>query len=163
VRDGTNVIDDPSGGPPLFTPNPQAGVNGATTSGPAGFTTLISNVLNNTFGTQSLAGGPLPSLLTTGLGPSGTLTSPFAAGSTLSDFATGLVSSQAEQSATTTSNLATEQALQTSLNAKVSSVSGVSIDTEMSLMLSLQNAYGANAKIISSVQAMFTQILQAIQ
>jgi flagellar hook-associated protein 1 FlgK len=73
------------------------------------------------------------------------------------------VSSQAEQSATTTSNLRTEQALQTSLNAKVSAVSGVNMDTEMALMLSLQNAYGANARIISAVQAMFTDIMQAVQ
>ena len=95
--------------------------------------------------------------------PRGTLTAPFSAGGTLSDFATNLVSSQAEQSATTTSNLTTEQALQTSLNAKVSAVSGVNMDTEMSLMLSLQNAYGANARVISAVQSMFTDILQAVQ
>jgi flagellar hook-associated protein 1 len=101
---------------------------------------------------------------TSGLGASGKLTAPFnATGDSLSDFATSLVSSQAAQSATTTSNLTTEQALQTSLNAKVSAVSGVNMDTEMSLMLSLQNAYGANARVINALQTMFNDIMQAVQ
>jgi flagellar hook-associated protein FlgK len=37
------------------------------------------------------------------------------------------------------------------------------MDTEMSLMLSLQNAYGANAKVIAAAQSMFTALEQAIQ
>lgn len=149
VRDGTNATAN-------FTPNP--------TGGPAGFTTLISNVINYTFGAQSQSGVSQPTLNTTGLGPSGTLTEPFSAtGGTLAAFATSLVSSQAQQSASVTANLATQQALQTSLSTKASAVSGVSMDSEMSLMLSLQNAYSANARIISTVQTMFTQILQAVQ
>ena len=163
VRDGTNAIANSQTGAADFTPNPQAGANGTPPAGPAGFTTLINNILNYTFGTQAQAGVTQPSLNTNGLGASGNLTAPFNAGGALSDYATNLVSSQAEQSATTTSNLRTEQALQTSLNAKVSAVSGVNMDTEMSLMLSLQNAYGANARIISAVQAMFTDIMQAVQ
>jgi flagellar hook-associated protein 1 FlgK len=38
----------------------------------------------------------------------------------------------------------------------------VNMDTEMSLMITLQNAYGANAKIITAAQAMFTQLLQSV-
>jgi flagellar hook-associated protein FlgK len=30
-------------------------------------------------------------------------------------------------------------------------------------MIQLENAYGANARIISTVQAMFTQLLQVVQ
>jgi flagellar hook-associated protein 1 FlgK len=81
----------------------------------------------------------------------------------LSDYATDMVSSQAQQSATTTGNLATEQALQTSLTSKVAAVSGVSMDTEMSMMITLQNAYGVNARIMTAVQSMFSQLLQAVQ
>ena len=36
-------------------------------------------------------------------------------------------------------------------------------DTEMSQMIVLENAYGANARVISTVQAMFTQLLQTVQ
>jgi len=149
VRDGTNAVAG-------FTPNPA--------SGPAGFTGLITNVVNFTFGSQAQNGVAQPAMNTGGLGASGTLNAPFGAtGDALSDFATSLVSSQSQQSATTTNSLSTEQALQTSLSAKVSAVSGVNMDTEVSQMLSLQNAYGANARVIAGVQAMFTQLLQAVQ
>ncbi|HEX4368821.1 MAG TPA: flagellar hook-associated protein FlgK [Rhodopila sp.] len=151
VRDGTNAVASTG-----FTPNP--------TGGPAGFTSLISNVINYTFGTQAQSGVAQPTMNTGSLGASGNLNAPFnAAGDALSDFATSLVSAQAQQSAATTSSVTTETALQTSLNAKVSSVSGVNMDTEVSQMLSLQNAYGANARVIAGVQAMFTQLLQVIQ
>ncbi len=122
VRDGTIATGS-------FTPHP--------VGGPAGFDTLIQNVLTNTFGTQ--------------------------AGGSLSTIATGLVTAQAQQSATTTANLTTEQALQSSLQAKVTATSGVNMDTEMSLMLTLQNAYAANARVINAAQSMFTQLQQAVQ
>ena len=122
VRDGTTAV-------PGFTPNP--------VGGPAGFTTLIQNVLNTTFASQP--------------------------GGSLSNIATGLVTALSQQSATVTNNLTADQALQTSLNGKLSASSGVNMDTEMSLMLSLQNAYGANAKVISAAQSMFNALAQAIQ
>jgi len=151
VRDGTNAVAGTG-----FTPNPAGG--------PAGFTALISNIVNYTFGTQAQSGVAQPAMNTNGLGATGNLTAPFnAGGDALSNFATSLVSSQAQQSADVTSNLTTEQALQSSLNAKVASVSGVNMDSEMSQMLSLQQAYSANARVISAVQSMFTQLLQAVQ
>jgi flagellar hook-associated protein 1 len=154
VRDGTTTISA-SPGASAFTPNPPGG--------PAGFTALISRVLNYTFGTEVQSGVNQPPLRTNGLGPSGKLSAPFGAGGALQDFATSLVSSQAQQSAITTNSLTTEQALQTSLQAKVASVSGVNMDTEMSLMLTLQNAYSANARVISAAQSMFNQLLQSVQ
>jgi flagellar hook-associated protein 1 FlgK len=136
---------------------------GSNSGNLAGYTGLISQVLNYTFGSQSASGVPQPTMNTTGLGANGTLTAPFGSPSTLSDYATDLVASQAQTSATVTGQLTTEQALQTSLTAKISSVSGVNMDTEMSQMIGLQNAYGANARVIAAVQAMFTQLLQAVQ
>jgi flagellar hook-associated protein 1 len=157
VRDGT---PQNSGG---FTPNPAAGPGGVPPAGPAGFTDLISRVLDYTFGSQVQAGVAQPPFNSTALGADGTLTAPFSSAMSLSDYATDMVSSQAQQSATTTGNLATEQALQTSLTSKVAAVSGVSMDTEMSMMITLQNAYGVNARIMTAVQSMFSQLLQAVQ
>jgi flagellar hook-associated protein 1 len=157
VRDGTQQN---SGG---FTPNPAAGPGGVPPAGPAGFTDLISRVLNYTFGSQLQAGVAQPAFNSTSLGADGTLTAPISSAASLSDYATDMVSSQAQQSAATTGNLATEQALQTSLTSKVAAVSGVSMDTEMSMMITLQNAYGVNARIITAVQSMFSQLLQAVQ
>ena len=37
------------------------------------------------------------------------------------------------------------------------------MDTEMSLMIQLQNDYGVNAKIIAAVQSMWTQLNNAVQ
>jgi flagellar hook-associated protein 1 FlgK len=122
VRDGTSATA-------TFTPNPA--------NGPAGFNTLIQNVINTTFGSQ--------------------------AGGSLSDIATGLVTAQAQQSANASNNLTTEQALQTSLQSKFSATSSVNMDTEMSLMLSLQNAYASNARVINVAESMFTALDQAVQ
>jgi flagellar hook-associated protein 1 FlgK len=37
------------------------------------------------------------------------------------------------------------------------------MDTEMATMIALQNAYGANARIISTVQTLFSQLLNTVQ
>jgi flagellar hook-associated protein 1 FlgK len=73
-----------------------------------------------------------------------------------------VVTSQTQDSGNTTSQLTTETAVQGALQAQVTSAGGVNIDTEMSNMIQLQNAYGANAKIISAVQSMWTQLLNMV-
>ena len=50
----------------------------------------------------------------------------------------------------------------TALQQRVNSESGVSIDTEMSNLISLQNAYSANARVMSTIQQMMNTLLQAI-
>ena len=131
--------------------------------GPAGFSTMIARVLNFALGANAQAGVTQPASNTTGLGATGTLSVPYAAPATLGDIATALVGAQAAASATATAQLSTEQAVQTTLQGKLTSQSGVNMDTEMSQMIALQNAYGANAKVIAAVQAMYTQLLSAVQ
>jgi flagellar hook-associated protein 1 len=155
LRDGTQNIAGSPTGASAFTTNP--------VGGPAGFTTLISRVLDYSMGADAQAGVPQPASNTTGLGPDGTLNAPYAAPQTLAANATALVSAQAAVSAAASGQLSSGQALQTTLNANVSTVSGVNMDTEMSTMIELENAYGANARVIATVQAMFTQLLQVIQ
>jgi flagellar hook-associated protein 1 FlgK len=53
--------------------------------------------------------------------------------------------------------------VQTTLASRLSAQSGVNMDTEMSHMIQLQNAYGANAKIIVAIQAMWTAMLDAVR
>jgi flagellar hook-associated protein 1 FlgK len=155
VRDGTDAIAGSPTGAAAFTPNP--------VGGPASFSTLIDNVLTYTFGADVQDGVTQPPSNTTGLGATGTLNAPYAAPATLGDEATTLVAAQAQDSANTTSQLSTEQAVQTTLNNNLASGSGVNMDTEMSLMIQLQNDYGVNAKIIAAVQSMWTQLNQAVQ
>jgi flagellar hook-associated protein 1 FlgK len=46
------------------------------------------------------------------------------------------------------------------LQQRMSSVSGVNIDSEMTNLLTLQNTYAANARVFSTVQSMFQTLLQ---
>jgi flagellar hook-associated protein 1 FlgK len=48
------------------------------------------------------------------------------------------------------------------LQQKMSSTSGVNIDEEMAHLLSLQNAYSANARVMSTVNEMYKTLMQAI-
>jgi len=154
VRDGTQAVAGDPNGASAFTPNPAGG--------PAGFSTLISRILNYAMGPNAQDGVPQPAPNLTGLGPAGTLQAPFGAPAALSDFASALVGSQAQDSANVSNQLQTETAVQTSLTAKLSSETGVNMDSEMASVVALQNAYGINARIISVVQAMWTQLLGSV-
>jgi flagellar hook-associated protein 1 FlgK len=153
LRDGTHAVGNP-GDPNYFAPNPP--------NGPAGFTTMISRVLNYTFGSASPGGVSWPSN-TNQLGPSGTLSAPYTAPATLSAIASTVLASQAQESAATNNQSDTEQSVQTMLAGKLSAQSGVNMDAEMSHMIQLQNAYAANARIISTLQAMWSQLLEAVR
>jgi flagellar hook-associated protein 1 FlgK len=79
---------------------------------------------------------------------------------TLGNYLSAVISQQS-QAATAATNLQEGQdtvvsALQQSFNNQ----SGVSIDTELSNLIALQNAYGANARVMSTVQQMMTTLLQ---
>ena len=156
VRDGTGPANTTAGAAP-FTPNPALAAGGQ-----AGFTTLINNVLTYTFGSNVGSGIAQPSPATTGLGGSGTISLPYGTGSTLVDFAANLVSNQSQQANTAQAALTSGQALQSTLQAKLQTQTGVSVDSELSNMVVLQNSYGANAKIITAVQSMWNDLLQAV-
>lgn len=155
VRDGTNTIatGDPGGGS-AFTPNPS--------TGPAGFTGLVTRVLDYTFGTNAQSGVTQPAPAQTGLGVNGNLSAPYTA-STLGSLVSSMVAAQSQASSQAQSQLTTEQSVQTTLQGKVADVSGVSIDTEMSSMIQLQNAYAANAHVLTAVQSMWQTLESTVQ
>ncbi|MDE2006524.1 MAG: flagellar hook-associated protein FlgK [Rhodospirillales bacterium] len=155
VRDGTTAIAGSLTGASAFTPNPPGG--------PAGFSTLIARVLDFALGADAQSGVAQPASRVSGLGPSGMLAAPYASQPTLGGIAGALVGAQAVASAAVSGDLTTEQAAQTTLQSQFASQSGVNMDTQMSQMIALQNAYGANAKVIAAVQAMFGQLLSAVQ
>ncbi len=150
VRDGTQPVVNGTGGASAFTPNP---------TGAAGFTGMISRVLDYALGSQAQAGVAQPAASGGGLGPAGDQSSGFTPPADLGSYAGALVGAMAQDSAATTTDLGTEQGLQTSLQGKLTAADGVNMDTEMSNMVVLQNAYGANAKVISAVQSMWTTLL----
>ena len=155
VRDGTNAIVGSATGTSAFTPNPA--------SGPAGFTALITRVIQFALGAQAQTGVAQTPPNINGLGPQGNLVGPFGVGGSVATMAGALVASAAQLSSSVTANAATEQAVQTSLQARLAQGSSVNIDTELSTMVQLQNAYGANARVISALQAMWAELLQSVR
>lgn len=77
--------------------------------------------------------------------------------------ASALVSQNAGLAADAAGKLATGQAVQASLDKKLADGTGVSIDTETADLVRLQNAYAANAKVITAAQAMWTQLLDSVK
>jgi len=155
VRDGTDAIAGSAGGASAFMPNPSGG--------PAGFTGLISRVLTFALGAQVQSGVAQPAAAGSGLGPSGDQFSGFTPPAALGSYAATLVGGMAQDSTATTTSLGTEQALQTSLQGKLTAADGVNMDTEMSNMVVLQNAYGANAKVVGAVQSMWTTLMGMVR
>ena len=154
VRDGTQVVAGSPTGASAYTPNPQ---------NLSGFTGMITRVLDFALGAQAQTGVNQPTMQTSGLGPIGTMTASFGGGATLNDYASGLTASQAGDGAAAASSTTDALAVQTTLSSKLTGETGVDMDTELSHMVELQNAYGANAKIVSAVQSMLSQIMNAVQ
>lgn len=142
---------------PAIAANPSAvrdGLPSVNAGTLAGFPDIIEAVLSNVLGNAPVPGGH-----TTGLGPTGTLNASFGTPATLAGFATDIVASQSADSSTASTQLATEQSVQSNLQSRLSSETGVDMDTEMTNLIALQNAYGANAKVVGAVQSMFTALL----
>jgi flagellar hook-associated protein 1 len=91
----------------------------------------------------------------TGLGSN---TTPFKG--TISSFMQQFLSLQSNASATATQLQQGQDVVVSTLQQKSKSTSGVSIDTEMANLISLQNSYAANAHVMSVVQSMMTNLMQ---
>ncbi len=109
--------------------------DGAGAAGAAGSTTLINSVLNGVLGSSS---------------------------GSLQSQAVSLTSGVAQQASTASAALATDKAVQTSLQAKLTAGSGVSVDSELSSLVQLQAAYGANAKVVAATETLWTTLLASV-
>jgi flagellar hook-associated protein 1 FlgK len=93
----------------------------------------------------------------TGIGTTG---APFSG--TLTNFVRQILSQQGE-AATAAKQLADGQnVVLSTLKEKVTATSGVNIDDEMAHLLALQNAYSANARVMSSIKQMYDTLIQAM-
>jgi flagellar hook-associated protein 1 FlgK len=109
------------------------------------------------FLTSQMTSATLTYAPTTGLGSAA---APFSG--TLSQYM-GAVVSQQSQAANAASNLQQGQdTVLTALQQRFNDQSGVNIDTEMSNLIALQNAYSANARVMSTIQQMMSALLQAV-
>jgi flagellar hook-associated protein 1 FlgK len=71
-----------------------------------------------------------------------------------------MLSQQGEDAANADSLNQGQQIVVNSLQEKFTSESGVSIDEEMAHLLQLQTAYGANARVLSTIKDMIDMLLR---
>lgn len=88
----------------------------------------------------------------------GTQSAPFSG--TLSSYMQQVLSQQGQDASNADSLNQGQQVVVNSLQQKFNSVSGVSIDEEMANLLQLQTAYGANARVLTTIKDMINMLLQ---
>ena len=154
VRDGTNTVAAGTGGAPGFTPNPAGG--------PASFSTLIDNILNYALGADAQEGVAQTPPASSGLGADGSIALSYETSNTIGGFAASLVGAQSVAVNQASTALATSTSLQSTLQSRLQAGSGVSIDTELSNLIILQNAYGANAKVLTAAESLWTDLYTAV-
>jgi flagellar hook-associated protein 1 FlgK len=81
--------------------------------------------------------------------------------STIPAYLQQFLSLQSNAAASATQLQQGQDVVVSTLQQKFNSVAGVSIDTEMSNLIALQNSYAANAHVMSVVQSMMNTLLQA--
>jgi flagellar hook-associated protein 1 FlgK len=155
LRDGTHAVVGSPTGPGDFTPNPAGG--------PSGFSTLLDRVLDFSFGAQQAEGVAQPGFATGGLGPDGTLSSPLSGLSTLTQYGAALVAEQTGLRAAASGAAERAGNLQQMLSERINERSGVDVDAEVAAMVQLQTAYGVNARVISTIQAMWDALFAAVR
>ncbi|HVX78089.1 MAG TPA: flagellar hook-associated protein FlgK [Bradyrhizobium sp.] len=89
----------------------------------------------------------------------GSAASPF--NGTVTSFLQQFISQQGAAATQATNLQQGQDVVVSTLQQKFNSTSGVNIDTEMSNLIQLQNAYAANAHVMSVVQSMMNTLLQA--
>ncbi len=143
-----NATADPSqGGNPLLlrdggisdTANSNYTYNA---SGNASYTGRLDQLLGNLSATATFSSG-----------------GQIATNTTLSTYATNSVSWLESQRSNISSESTYQNTLLTQSTSALSSATGVNIDTQMSQMLSLENSYQASAKLLSTINSMFTTFL----
>jgi flagellar hook-associated protein 1 FlgK len=92
----------------------------------------------------------------TGLGSAAT---PF--NGTITDYLQQFLSQQGAAATQATNLQQGQDVVVSTLQQKFNSTSGVNLDTEMSNLIQLQNAYAANAHVMSVIQSMMNTLLQA--
>ncbi|NVN84710.1 MAG: flagellar hook-associated protein FlgK [Rhodopseudomonas sp.] len=118
--------------------------------------TLAGDTTRSDFISQQLNTTKLQYSADTGIGSAG---APFKG--TLLSFMQQITSTQGATAAAASQLADGQNVVLNTLQQKLSAASGVNIDEEMAHLLSLQNAYSANARVMSTVNDMYKALMQA--
>jgi len=138
-------------------------VNAAVAAAPASLVAYAANTAAGdptrpNFLLSQLTGAKLSYAPTTGIGSA---QQPFSG--TLADYLSAMMSQQSQAANAATNLQQGQDTVVSALQQRFDSTSGVSIDTELSNLIALQNAYGANARVMSTIQQMMSTLLQTVQ
>jgi flagellar hook-associated protein 1 len=131
----------------LSSPSSLVSYSSTTAAGDPTRPNFILNQLNNATLTFSAA---------TGLGST---SAPYSG--TLTNYMSAVISQQSQAANAATNLQQGQDTVLSALQQRFNDQSGVNIDTEMSNLIALQNAYGANARVMTTIQQMMTTLLQA--
>lgn len=146
---------------PSVLSNPSL-VSSGTGTPSVGGTYSVGNIVTYAFGQNASSSATQPTAPSAGLGPAGTLSSSYSGSGSLFDLAASLSSAWGQSASNASTEQTNSTATQTSVSTALGNVTSVSVDTEMSKMVALENSYSANAKVITAVQTMFTALLSAV-
>jgi flagellar hook-associated protein 1 FlgK len=121
--------------------------SGSTAAGDTTRSALLLNQLNNASFTYSPATG------------TGSDTAPFKG--TLSSYMRQFVGQQGAAADSAKQLADGQNVVLNTLDKKMADASGVNMDDEMAHLLSLQNAYSANARVMSTVNELYKTLMQA--
>jgi flagellar hook-associated protein 1 len=138
-------------------------VNPALVSSPSGLvdysaSTPAGDATRPNFMLNQLTAATLTYSPTTGIGSA---QAPYSA--TLTDYMSQIVSQQSQAANAATNLQQGQDTVVSALQQRFNNQSGVNIDTEMSNLIALQNAYSANARVMSTVESMMSTLMQVVQ
>lgn len=135
-------------------------VNSAVANSPSSLvaysaTTTAGDSTRPNFILNQMTNASLTFSSTTGIGSA---QAPFSG--TLSNYLSQVVSQQSQATNAATNLQQGQDAVVSALQQRFNDQSGVNIDNELSNLITLQNAYGANARVMTTVEQMMTTLLQ---
>jgi flagellar hook-associated protein 1 len=136
---------------PAVVANPSSLTVYSTSPATASGDTTRANFINSQLTSGSFTYSPQ-----TGIGSS---TSPFTG--TIGSYMQQFLTQQANNATNATQLQQGQDVVVNTLQQTYNSTTGVNMDAQMSNLISLQNAYAANAHVMAVVQSMFTTLLQA--
>lgn len=143
------------------------GAAGASVSpDPAISNQRIMDVLNYAFGTKAGYSGPEHApFRTTNLGsdPFAKINSGLPAQASLGDFLKQLVVAQSQMRADTTSKKEQTETLASSLETKISDMSGVNLDTEIGQLTILQRSYASSAQVLRTSEQLLDELFSVVR
>ena len=132
-----------------------------TPAPPVGSNALITTLLTNVFDLNTIT------FATTGLGQGGAgganVPTSLQPQASFAQYTREIVAYQSNERANLTTLLKGETTYRDSLTNKISDQSGVNLDQEVSLLIQLQQTYGANARVITATNRMFEDLLGIIR